>query len=362
MLCASCGHDHDPMSQDAPCARCGGPTLLDGRYRLDAAIGAGAHGMTYRATRLVDAQAVAIKELTYRSLDTLKTHELFEREASVLKRLDHPNIPRCFEYFLWGIGKHQALYLVEQLIEGETLAQELEKRTYDELSVLEVVISLLNILVYLHSRTPPVIHRDIKLDNVMRGVDGALYLVDFGAVQDMGERTSGSTMIGSFGYMAPELFIGRSLPASDIYAVGALACALLTRRAPHTLVEGQELGARLPERLRLRPGVRALLSAMLDTSPERRPDAASALAEASALASGEPRGGALASARATTAPARVAQTESLFGLSAALVLVPLAAAPCLALFFGILPTMSVAAGLAALVVLAVPFMHNDEGG
>jgi len=357
MLCATCATALDaPPTPDAACPRCLGPTLLAARYQLVRSLGAGAFGMTYEAVRVADGQHVAIKELSYRNIDAVKSHELFEREAAILKRLEHPNIPRCHEDFVWGVGKNQALYLVEDLIEGQTLAEELRTRAYDEAAVVEIIAALLEILTYLHSRTPPVIHRDIKPDNVMRAADGRLVLVDFGAVRSGVAQTGGSTMVGTFGYMAPELFRGEACEASDLYAVGALACALLTGREPHTLMDGAHV-LRLPDRVAVSAVLRALLGRLLAAEVEGRPASAS---EALALLR---RGGAPAALvrAAPVALARREGEESLFGLSAALALVPLFLSPCLVMTIGLLPTLSVMGGVALLAILCVPFMKGDEG-
>jgi hypothetical protein len=98
------------------------------------------------------------------------------------------------------------------------------------------------IVEYLHSLSSPVIHRDIKAGNVMRRrSDGALVLIDFGAVQDHRRDTmvGGSTVAGTYGYMAPEQFSGRALPSTDIYSIGVLAIALLTRERPERLLDEQ---------------------------------------------------------------------------------------------------------------------------
>ncbi len=87
-------------------------------------------------------------------------------------------------------------------------------------------------LSYLHSRAPAIIHRDIKPGNVILRRDGSFAFVDFGSVRDQLKPEGGSTVVGTFGYMAPEQFQGRALPASDVYAVGATALSLVTGREP----------------------------------------------------------------------------------------------------------------------------------
>lgn len=106
-----------------------------------------------------------------------------------------------------------------------------------ENEVHNIAIQILEILVYLHSLTPPVVHRDIKPQNIIRRDDGQVYLVDFGAVQDTYYTTfmRGSTVVGTYGYMAPEQFRGQAVPATDLYGVGANLLFLLTHRSPTEL-------------------------------------------------------------------------------------------------------------------------------
>ncbi|MGL4499087.1 MAG: protein kinase domain-containing protein, partial [Chroococcales cyanobacterium] len=103
-----------------------------------------------------------------------------------------------------------------------------------ELEVRDLAKQLLEILMYLHQLTPPVVHRDIKPQNIIRQSDGKVFLVDFGAVQDTYRHTiaSGSTIVGTYGYMAPEQFRGQAKPATDLYGLGATLLFLLTHKDP----------------------------------------------------------------------------------------------------------------------------------
>jgi hypothetical protein len=100
-----------------------------------------------------------------------------------------------------------------------------------------IATQLLEILVYLQQLTPPVIHRDIKPQNIIRYDNGRVFLVDFGAVQDVYHNTltGGSTVVGTYGYMAPEQFRGRAVLATDLYALGATLISLLTQKSPTDL-------------------------------------------------------------------------------------------------------------------------------
>lgn len=221
MLCAACSETLPEPADRGP--KCQGETALDGRYVLDSVVGSGALGTTYRAVRLADQMVVAIKELSMRRADSLKTLELCEREARVLRQLDHPGIPHYLDDFHVGTGKQTSYYIVQELIEGRTLAEMMETKRFHETEILELAGAIVEILRYLHHRAPPVIHRDIKPGNIMVRTDrkitepGAVVLIDFGAVRDVMKDPAlgGSTVAGTFGYMAPEQFRGVATPATD---------------------------------------------------------------------------------------------------------------------------------------------------
>ena len=270
MICASCGDPIDSVARDCP--SCGETALLRGEYRLESVLGQGASGITYRGIRLTDETPVAIKELPFRRIDSLKMKALFQREADVLRQISHPGVPAYLDDFTAGSGKNLSLYLVQELVEGRTLQAELDERRYRIDEVLRIAEQLLVILEYLHTLQPAVIHRDIKPSNVMRKNDGgALVLIDFGSVRDVvkDKQLGGSTVAGTFGYMAPEQYMGNASPASDIYGLGALVVTLLSRRDPSTL---QDYTGRLKWRsfITVEPDTDALLESMLEPDPQAR--------------------------------------------------------------------------------------------
>lgn len=211
MICASCG---EPTSGN-PCETCGFDPLLQGRYRLIDVAGHGGLGTTYRAHDTRHDRTVAIKELPLKRASSPKHSQLFEREAQVLQQLDHPTIPAYVDHFSAGRGKHRALYLVQEFIEGTDLQASLDHTRYSVRHVLEILVEVLPALIYLHELSPPVVHRDIKPHNLMRSESGRLYLVDFGSVRDalQDDDLGGSTVAGTFGFMAPEQFMGAASPA-----------------------------------------------------------------------------------------------------------------------------------------------------
>lgn len=266
MICVEC---HQQTEVD-PCSHCAGDPILDGRWRLDAVVGNGATGTVFRASAVTgDVGPVAIKELPLRS--DAKRQELALREARVLRQLQHPSIPQYLEEIVAGHGRGRCLYLVEEFVEGESLARMLDGHRFDEREVLEIVAEACDILTWLHDRAPPVIHRDVKPGNLIRRArDQRWMLVDFGAVRDvLRAEAAGSTVAGTFGYMAPEQFRGEAVPATDLYAVGATAVALLSRQDPAALHDRDgRFGWQAA--VTVSPGSSGLLTDLLQTDPETR--------------------------------------------------------------------------------------------
>jgi serine/threonine protein kinase len=213
-------------------------SIIADRYQLAELLGSGGSGSTYRATRISDGAEVAIKILSLRHLNDWKQLELFEREAQVLSQLSHPQIPAYLEYFHVDTPSNRAFYIVQQLAPGKPLTGWVNAGWLStEAEVRDIASQLLNILQYLHQQSPPLIHRDIKPHNIIRNDDGQVFLVDFGAVQNVYHNTlmKGITVAGTYGYMAPEQFRGMAVPSSDLYGLGATLLYLLTHRSPADL-------------------------------------------------------------------------------------------------------------------------------
>lgn len=212
--------------------------IIGDRYSILYILGQGGIGITYAAEDLKTGEKVALKAVSLRRTDDLKVLELFEREARILAQVQHPAIPRYIDYFEVGKRRDRFFYLAQQLAEGQCLARLIENGWHPPaIEVRWMANQILDILVYLQQLVPPVIHRDIKPQNIIRRDDGQLFLVDFGAVQDVYHQTitGGSTVVGTYGYMAPEQFRGKAVLATDLYGLGATIIYLLTSKTPTDL-------------------------------------------------------------------------------------------------------------------------------
>jgi len=212
--------------------------IISEKYRIIETLGQGGNGITYKAEDLKSSEQVALKALSLHHMSDWKQMELFDREAQTLASLNHPGIPKYLDYFQVDTPEDRGFYIVQQLVVGKSFA-ELVKNGWrsNEAGVRNIAVQVLKILIYLQKLTPPVFHRDIKPQNLIGGKDGKVYLVDFGAVQNTYRSTFsyGSTVVGTFGYMAPEQFQGQALPATDLYGLGATLLFLLTHRSPADL-------------------------------------------------------------------------------------------------------------------------------
>ncbi|MDB9313121.1 serine/threonine-protein kinase [Spirulina sp. CS-785/01] len=213
--------------------------IIANRYQIVTQLGQGGMGVTYAAVDTTNQQRVAMKAVSLRQTKEWKILDLFEREARVLATLNHPLIPDYLDYFHLDTETDRVFYLVQELVEGESLAELVPRGwSLNEEQVKFVAKQLLEVLHYLHSLHPPVIHRDIKPQNIIvQHQDNKVYLVDFGAVQAVYRNTLslGSTFVGTFGYMPPEQYRGQVVPASDLYSLGCTLLYLLTHKSPAEL-------------------------------------------------------------------------------------------------------------------------------
>lgn len=215
--------------------------VLQERYQLQRQLGRTAAGrQTWLATDLASSEKVTLKLLAFAPQMQWEELKLFEREAQVLQALNHPRIPRYRDYF--SLDKETGagipwFGLVQDYIPGFSLQELLEQgKRFLEKQVRGIASDILNILIYLHELSPPVLHRDIKPSNLILGDDKEIYLVDFGAVQAQAAVTGVTfTVVGTSGYAPLEQFWGRAVAASDLYALGATLIHLLTGISPADL-------------------------------------------------------------------------------------------------------------------------------
>lgn len=207
-------------------------TILQNRYQVQQQVGAGGMGTVYLATDQRFDSPVAIKETLFTDDDLKKA---FEREAHLLNRMRHPALPRVIDYFTEG----DVQFLVMEYIAGADLSAILKQTGKFALKdVLRWADELLGALEYLHTQTPPVIHRDIKPQNLKLTTSGEIILLDFGLAKGKTGDTSRLSLTNSvFGYSrsyAPlEQIQGTGTDLrSDIYSLAATLYHLLTGKPP----------------------------------------------------------------------------------------------------------------------------------
>ena len=204
--------------------------LLHKRYRIVEILGQGGMGSVYRAVDENLGVDVAVKENLFTTDEYARQ---FRLEAVILANLRHPNLPRVTDHFVIG---DQGQYLVMDYIEGEDLRQRMERQgniTEDEAILLGAAIC--DALTYLHTRKPPILHRDIKPGNVKITPDGHIFLVDFGLAKVLhgSQATTTGARAMTPGYSPPEQYgTARTDPRTDIYSLGATVYAALSGIIP----------------------------------------------------------------------------------------------------------------------------------
>jgi serine/threonine protein kinase len=237
------------------------------RYQIMEPLGAGGQGRTFLAIDRESGRKVAVKVLALSKIGDWKPFDLFEREVTVLRELDHPAIPKYIDHY--ASEESGDYFLVMELASGTSLRDRIERqKPLSPAEVEHVFERMLDVLEYLHGRAPPVIHRDIRPANILLDADGGVFLVDFGGVRVALRAGGGSTMIGTFGYMAPEQLHGDATPKTDVYALAATMAALLVGveadKLPRDGLRIDLAGIMPPSRLR------DTLARMLEPEPGRR--------------------------------------------------------------------------------------------
>ncbi|HEY4002709.1 MAG TPA: serine/threonine-protein kinase, partial [Candidatus Xenobia bacterium] len=209
--------------------------VLQGRYRMVRWLGAGGMGGVYQARHEELGALVAVKQLTLDPWDERNQSAIrqFRQEASILHSLQHPNLPRVFDFFV----EQDSYFLVMDYIDGPTLEQVVCNEPISETRLLAWAEQLCQVLHYLHTHEPQVIFRDLKPSNIMLASDGVIKLIDFGIAKswdrDRGLQTQTRARgAGTSGFAAPEQYGTGTDVGTDIYAFGATLYSLLTRTLP----------------------------------------------------------------------------------------------------------------------------------
>ncbi|HYY92997.1 MAG TPA: protein kinase, partial [Pyrinomonadaceae bacterium] len=254
--------------------------VLQNRYRVEGSLGRGGMGAVYEATDLRLSRTVALKETL---VETDELRRAFEREARLLANLRHPSLPKVLDHFAEGRG----LFLVMEFIPGEDLGCMLERegRAFSPAEVMRWADELLGALEYLHTLDPPVLHRDIKPQNLKLVTRQQVVLLDFGLAKgSAGQMTSAgsrSVLAYSPNYSPLEQIQGAGTDErSDLYSLAATLYHLLTAVKPaDAITRAAALVSGRPDPLRpareLNPdvpaGVSAALARALALNIENRP-------------------------------------------------------------------------------------------
>ena len=208
--------------------------VLDGKYKIISVIGQGGMSTVYLARHQRLNKEWAVKEI---SREYCENYEMISRqlvlEADILKKLNHPGLPKIIDI----IEKKDVIWMVMEFIEGKTLKEVLKERgRIQETEVLSWGKQLCEVLSYLHSRTPPIIYRDLKPDNIILKKTGRLVLIDFGTAREYcyEKNSTDTTYLGTRGYAAPEQYggMGQTDERTDIYCLGVTLYSMLTGYSP----------------------------------------------------------------------------------------------------------------------------------
>jgi len=291
------------------CAACSAPLVLGGRFVVLEPLASHGSAHTLGGIDRESGAPVILKTLSISGLADWKQLELFQRGIKVLRGLSHPGLPRHLGDGDFARGGETIHFWAQERVPGRTLAEALEHgQRWSEARGRALADALLEILEYLQGFSPPILHRDVKPSNVIERPDGGFTLIDFDLVKDTLDPEGGeTTALGTAGYAPLEQLMGRPVPASDVYGLGATLVALLSRKSPADLLDEDA------SRLDFRPHVRVsdafagFLEQLVEPRVSRRPvDATAARALLRATVAGE----ATASAAAMRALARVSEAEA----------------------------------------------------
>ena len=256
-------------------------TILQNRYRLISILGQGGFCRTYLAEDTGRFNELcALKEFIPQQTNVntvAKSQELFSREAAILYKIQHPQIPK----FRATFEEHQRLFLLQDYVEGKTYRTILQERQvtnslFSEVEVLTFLRQMLSVLAYIHNLG--IIHRDISPENIIRReTDQIPVLIDFGVVKEIATKVQSPdlakplTSVGKFCY-APweQIQLGRATANSDLYALAVTTVVLLTGKEPQELINQAKLTWNWQQWVVVSPGFAEIINKMLSRQPSDR--------------------------------------------------------------------------------------------
>jgi serine/threonine protein kinase, bacterial len=298
-----CPNGHENPDSNRFCQACGSQivvpvhsqvtvgVLLGDRYRITKEIGQGGFGRTYLCEDVNRFNELCVlKEFAPQVQGTAlltKAQQLFEREAGVMYRLQHPQIPMFREMFRVNRSGVGQLFLVQDYVAGDNYQQLLRQKLqqgkkFTEIEITEFLRQILPVLGYIHSLG--VIHRDISPDNLIRrNSDGLPVLIDFGGVKQVAVNAATQYMSGNLGHSEVPTRLGKVgyapneqmqrgvvFPHSDLYALAATTLVLLTGKEPPDLIDPQNFTWNWREYISLNPTLASILDRMLQLRPNDR--------------------------------------------------------------------------------------------
>jgi len=259
-LCSNpaCGVANPPGERT--CQRCGNPlptapgTVLHNRYKIERLLAMGGFGAVYLAADTKNgSRQVAIKDMICPDPQEFAIRlNFFRREAEILRSLEQlPVVPRVHDLIEQG----QAAHLVLEFIRGQDLLKIMEANNNKPFGVDQVIEwskSICDVLTVMHGMSPPLVHRDLKPDNIMLLEDGrTIKMIDFGTARDLGrtakDRAAAKTKVYTEGYAPPEQIIGKPEPRSDLFALAGTLFHLLTGKSPEGFYTARELETQLAD-------------------------------------------------------------------------------------------------------------------
>src|SRR5438552_4333550 len=268
-------------------------TLLGGRYRLDARVGRGGLSTVYRAFATVLERPVAIK-LMHAEIASDSDHlERFRREARAVAQLSHPHIVTVIDAGeeIAGDGRASAPYIVLEYVPGETLKDVIRREgMLDIPQAIAYAIEIARALGAAHERM--IVHRDVKPQNVLIGVEGGAKITDFGIARSLTEEglTIAGRVLGTTDYVSPEQALGQPVTGqSDLYSLGIVLYEMPTGEVPFhgdspVAVAMRHVREEVPDVQHLRPDLAAATASVVDRAvakdtSQRYPDAAAMAAD-----------------------------------------------------------------------------------